>query len=141
MTQLAAAGIRVEVRRIARVVAANAQANEQTSDQANDQTAGRLTLDRIEFVEGAPLERDALFVRPAQRQIPLVASLGLTLDAAGFVQVAQPTLATSIPGIYAAGDLITPAQGALIAAASGTFTAAMLNRSLAAELVVQGALA
>jgi thioredoxin reductase len=129
LTRLAAAGVRVEERRIVRVVA------------ASDQTPGRLTLDRIEFTEGAPLERDALFVRPAQRQIPLVASLGLTLDSAGFVQVAQPTLATSIPGIYAAGDLITPAQGALIAAASGTFTAAMLNRSLASELALQGATA
>ena len=107
-------------------------------------TASRLAASRSTASNSSKArrwQRDALFVRPVQRQIPLVASLGLTLDSAGFIQMTQPTLVTSIPGIYAAGDLITPAQGALIAAASGTFTAAMLNRSLATELALQGALA
>ena len=50
------------------------------------------------------------------------------------------TLATSVPGIYAAGDLITPRQGASIAAASGTLTAARINHSLTVELAAEGAL-
>ena len=44
---------------------------------------------------------------------------------------------TSIPGIYAAGDLTTRAQAAILGAASGMQTAAMIN----AELTVQLALA
>jgi thioredoxin reductase len=97
-------------------------------------------LERLEFGEGPPLERDAVFLHPTQRQIPLVAAIGLTLDAAGYVQVDGTTLTTSVPGIYAAGDLITPKQGALIAAASGTLTAARINHSLTVEFAVAGAL-
>jgi thioredoxin reductase len=134
LTPLTAAGVRIDERQIARLAGGPAIGDGLA-------TGSHHTLERIEFVEGSPLACDALFVRPPQRQIPLVASLGLTLDDAGRIKVDQPWLTTSIPGIYAAGDLVTPAQGALIAAASGTMTAAMLNRSLALELAVQGALA
>jgi NADPH-dependent glutamate synthase beta subunit-like oxidoreductase len=41
---------------------------------------------------------------------------------------------TSIPGIYAGGDLVTPRQAAVIAAASGMQAAAMLNHELAIDL-------
>lgn len=47
---------------------------------------------------------------------------------------------TSIPGIYAGGDLLTPIQGALIAAASGTQAAGMLNHALTVDLAITGAL-
>lgn len=125
LTSLAAAGVRVEERRVARLVP----------------SAGADALEGIEFADGPPLACDALFVRPPQRPIPLAAALGLALDNAGRVKTDPATFATSLPGIYAAGDLVTPGQGALIAAASGTMTAAMLNRSLASELALQGALA
>jgi thioredoxin reductase len=45
---------------------------------------------------------------------------------------------TSVPGIYASGDLTTRMQGAVLAAASGTQTAAMINVELAMELAPAG---
>jgi thioredoxin reductase len=47
---------------------------------------------------------------------------------------------TSIPGIYASGDLTTRMQGAVMAAASGAQAAAMLNLELTMELASIGAL-
>ena len=97
-------------------------------------------LHGIEFADGERLERDVLFAHPPQQPAPLVRSLGLALDARGFVQVDEMQRETSIPGIYAAGDLVTYAQSAILAAASGTQAAAMLNHSLTVELAVAGAL-
>jgi thioredoxin reductase len=119
--QLAAAGVGLEERRIARL-------------RANGDR-----LERIEFAEGEPLMRDVLFAHPAQRQVALVRSLGLALDAKGYIQVSEMH-ETSKPGIYAGGDLITPVQGAALAAASGMRAAATLNHSLTAEMAAAGLL-
>ena len=98
-------------------------------------------MDRIEFTDGSSLERDVLFLHPPQHQIEIVTALGLALDAAGYVQLDPVTRETSVPGIYAAGDLLAPMQGALIAAASGTLTAGVLNHALTVELATEGVLA
>lgn len=90
-------------------------------------------LAAVELAGGAEVAREFLFVRPPQRQTPLVASLGLALDAQGFVQVDQQGQ-TSVPGIYAAGDSTTMFQGALVAAAAGALAASMLNHALTMEL-------
>lgn len=119
-TRLAQGGVQVEERRIARL-------------------SGNDHLEAIEFSEGAPLSLDVLFARPRQRQVPFVESLGLALDAGGYVQVNEGHQ-TSIPGIYAAGDLLTPAQGALFAAAAGVRAVAMINRELLTELALNGEL-
>ena len=50
------------------------------------------------------------------------------------------TRETSIPGIYAAGDLTTRAQAAVLAAAAGMQAAAAINAELTAELVASGSL-
>ncbi len=121
--RLAGVGISLEERRIVRLVSSGSR------------------LERIEFSDGAPLQCDVLFVHPRQRQVDLVRSLELSLDAKGYVKVEEGQRETSIPGIYAAGDLVTPAQGALLAAASGTFAAGMLNFALTVELVTDGTLA
>lgn len=42
---------------------------------------------------------------------------------------------TSLPGVFAAGDLTTRMQGAMFAAAAGTHAAAMIN----VELMMEGA--
>jgi thioredoxin reductase len=96
-------------------------------------------LAAIEFSDGGTLPRDVLFARPAQRQVELVRRLGLALDEKGFVRV-NDTRETSIPGIYAAGDLVSAAQAAVLAAAAGMQAAAALNQALTAELAVAGAL-
>jgi thioredoxin reductase len=46
---------------------------------------------------------------------------------------------TSIPGIYAAGDLTTRMQGAIFGAAAGVQAAAALNVELTMELASNGA--
>jgi thioredoxin reductase len=120
--RLRGAGIAVEHRRIRRFVASHDH------------------LARVEFTQGDAMDRDVLFAHPRQRQSDLVRSLDLTLDDKGFVRVDETGSETSIPGIYAAGDLLTPAQGALLAAASGTRAAALLNHALTTEMAVAGAL-
>jgi thioredoxin reductase len=96
-------------------------------------------LERVEFADGSSLRLDVLFARPPQRQVALVQSLGLALDAGGYVQVDEGRQ-TSLPGIYAAGDLVTPVQSAILAAASAMQAAARLNHELTAELAASGGL-
>lgn len=120
--RLARAGIRLEERRLARLSAREGQ------------------LERVELAGGASLPLDVLFARPPQRQVAVVRALGLALDPMGYVQVDEHRQ-TSVPGIYAAGDLVTPMQAAILAAAAGMQAAAMLNHELTAELAVTGSLA
>jgi thioredoxin reductase len=119
--RLSSAGVRLEERRITRLSASGGH------------------LDLVELAGGSPLRLDVLFARPPQRQVGLVQSLGLELDAGGYVRVDEHRQ-TSVPGIYAAGDLATPVQSALLAAASGFQAAAMLNHELTVELATSGAL-
>ena len=119
--RLAGAGVGIEERRITRLSG----------------SAGRLEL--VELAGGSPLPLDILFARPPQRQVPLVQSLGLELDEGGYLRLDEQRQ-TSIPGIYAGGDLVTSAQSATLAAASGVQAAAMLNHGLTLELAANGAL-
>ena len=117
---LAGSGVRLEERPIVRLVPSGEH------------------LERIDFADGAPLHCDALFVHPRQRQVELVRSLGLVLDQAGYVQVDDVHRETSMPGIYASGDLVTPSQSAINAAASGTQAAGKLNHALTVERATNG---
>ena len=98
-------------------------------------------LAQLSFADGPPVSLDVLFAHPPQRQVSLVSALGLTLDAQGFVQVHELHRETSRRGIYAAGDLTTRGQSAVLAAASGMMAAAALNHELTVELATAGALA
>jgi thioredoxin reductase len=115
-------GVRIEERAIARLIARD----------------GRLA--RIETVDGDSLERDALFLHPVQRQVDVVRALGVALDAKGYVQVDEMTRETSVPGVYAAGDLTTSAQSAILSAAAGMRAAAMVNHALTLEMASAGAI-
>ncbi|HEX8330443.1 MAG TPA: NAD(P)/FAD-dependent oxidoreductase [Hymenobacter sp.] len=88
-------------------------------------------LRALEFQDGSRLGIDALFLRPMQRQrSDLAAQLGCAFSPDGtFVQVTETGL-TSVPGVYAVGDMAGPLQQALLAAASGTRAAAALNNEL-----------
>jgi thioredoxin reductase len=97
-------------------------------------------LESIEFEAGGPRRLDVLFARPPQRQVALVQALGLALDDGGYVRVDDMHWETSRPGVHAGGDLITPVQAAVLAAASGMRAAAALNHSLTPELATSGAL-
>lgn len=118
---LDAAGIRLATEPIARLVG----------------QAGR--LEAVEFVGGAREACEVLYAHPHQRQVDLVRDLGVALDD-GYVRTDPMTRETSVPGIYAAGDLTTRMQGAVLAAAAATMAAAMINAELTAELASTGAL-
>lgn len=77
----------------------------------------------------AVVPRRVLFARPPQRQPAIVQQLGLALDEGGYVLVDEKKQ-TSMPGIYAGGDLTTPMQGAILAAAAGVVAAAMATHDL-----------
>lgn len=126
-----AGGVRIEERPIARLVASGGGGR---GGVAGDRLAA------IAFTDGDSLERDALFVHPAQRQVDVVRALGVALDDKGYVKVDEMTRETSVPGIYAAGDLTTQAQSAVLSAAAGMRAAAMLNHALTMELASAGAL-
>ncbi|QQR44980.1 NAD(P)/FAD-dependent oxidoreductase [Myxococcus xanthus] len=108
------AGVRLETRRIRGLIAAGEK------------------LDAVELEDGTRVPREILFDRPPQRQSSLVQRLGLELNEEGFVKLKGPG-ETSVPGIYAAGDLGTRAQAAIVAASAGMMAAGMLNHDLNLE--------
>lgn len=87
----------------------------------------------VELADGTTVARDILFAHPPQRQVELVRALGVALDDDGYVKVEPLRPETSVPGVYAAGDLTTRGQAAILAAAAGMQAAAALNVSLALD--------
>ncbi|MGW0484238.1 NAD(P)/FAD-dependent oxidoreductase [Nonomuraea sp. NPDC003214] len=93
-------------------------------------------LERITFASGPPVERDAVFVVNVPRQRSgLAARLGCAAFADGCVEVNEFGQ-TSVPGVYAAGDMArragvpVPMAAVIAAAASGTVAAAVLDQDL-----------
>lgn len=113
--KLEAGGVRVETARIARLVG----------------TAGRLAS--VELEGGASVSCEALYAHPPQRHVEVVRALGLALDDEGYVRVDPMRKETSIPGIFAAGDVTTRMQGAIFGAAAGVHAASMMNLELTME--------
>lgn len=113
--RLGAAEVRIETLPIARLV------------------ASARGLEALELEGGTLVRCEALFVHPPQRQVKLVESLGLSLDDEGYVQVEPMKRETSVSGIFAAGDLTTRMQSAIVAAAAGTHAAAALHVDLVLE--------
>jgi thioredoxin reductase len=97
-------------------------------------------LESVVLADGTSVPCHALFAHPPQRHVELVRELNLALDDAGYVKVDPMTRETSMPGLYAAGDLITPQQSAIFAASAGVQAAAMINVELTMELATTGAL-
>jgi thioredoxin reductase len=95
-------------------------------------------LDAIALANGRTVPCDVLFAHPPQRHVDLVSALNVALDDDGYVRVDMMRRETSVPGIYAAGDLTTRMQGAIHAAASGTQAAATINVDLAIDSAVSG---
>jgi thioredoxin reductase len=120
--QLLAAKIRIESAAVARLVGTGHQ------------------IEAVELAGGRRIACDALLMHPPQRQVELVLATGVALDADGFVKVDPMTRETSRPGVYAAGDVATPGQAAILAAAAGMQTAAAINVELTADLIASGIL-
>ena len=84
----------------------------------------------VGMADGSVVPRDALFVPP--RFVPtsqLLVGLGCEVDADGWV-VTDPTGRTSVPGVWAAGNVVDPRAQVITAAGAGSAAAIALNADL-----------
>ena len=94
-------------------------------------TRGRLRA--VVFRDGEALPRDALFFdTPSRGQSKLAESLGCQFDRNGGVLCGDYE-ATSVPGVFVAGNIIRDVQLSIVAAAEGARAAFGINRSLTRE--------
>ena len=88
------------------------------------------TLRGVQMDDGCVVPRDALFVPP--RFVPnnqLVVNLGCRVDDDGWVTT-DGTGRTSVPGVWAAGNLVDPRAQVITAAGAGSAAAIALNADL-----------
>jgi thioredoxin reductase len=91
-------------------------------------------LKRVVFEEGDPLECDALFFNLGTEMAgDLHEMLGCELDAECGLLAVDDEQQTSVPGVYAAGDITPHSQLAVVAAAEGAMAAIQINKSLIPE--------
>ena len=84
----------------------------------------------VRMAEGAVVPRDALFVPP--RFVPhssLLADLGCAADDGGWTTT-DPTGRTSVPGVWAAGNVVDPRAQVITAAGAGSAAALAINADL-----------
>ena len=84
----------------------------------------------VQMRDGCVIPRDALFVPP--RFVPnnaLLVGLGCDVDADGWVTV-DTTGRTSVPGVWAAGNIVDPRAQVITAAGAGSAAAIALNADL-----------
>lgn len=113
--QLTRNGIQLQQARIARLVAHDG------------------VLSAIAFNDASTVARDALFFdMPCHGQSSLTHELGCRFKKHGGVQCGQYE-ATSVPGVYVAGNIIRNVQLAIVAAAEGANAAFGINRALTRE--------
>ena len=90
-------------------------------------------LREIVFRSGRRLERSALFFdMPASGQSALAEAVGCKFARHGGIKCGQYE-ATSVPGVFVAGNIIKDVQLAIVAAAEGTRAAFGINRALTRE--------
>jgi thioredoxin reductase len=87
------------------------------------------SLDTIHLADGTSLTRRGIFAGVTQRQVPLVASLGLDTDEHGYIRV-DLQQRTSLPMLWAAGDLTSRLQQVIEAAAQGNRAGALIHATL-----------
>jgi thioredoxin reductase len=88
---------------------------------------------RLRFVDDSTISRSAIFLTPQLRIASgLPAQLGCEFETPSRL-VVSPTWETTVPGVYAAGDLAMARKQVAIAAASGAEAAMSLNGNLGQE--------
>lgn len=82
-------------------------------------------------VGGRVVERDAVFIRPGNRPHAdgLIAAAGCEVDAAGFV-VVDSSGQTSVPGVWAAGNVVDARLQVIASAGAGNIAAIAINADL-----------
>jgi thioredoxin reductase len=114
--RLTARGIAVEVGEVTRLVV------------EDDRLTG------VELDGDRMVPREAVFVQP--RFVPsddLLTSLGAEVDEQGWVRV-DPTGRTSVPGVWAAGNVVDPMAQLITAAGAGSLAAGTINNELVLDL-------
>jgi thioredoxin reductase len=91
-------------------------------------------LARVVFADGSSDERAGLFFVPTFTPSPLPAQLGCELDESGALVIDEDG-ATSVPGVFAAGDATTDKKAVVLAAAAGSRAAYTINAGLASGLL------
>ena len=84
----------------------------------------------VQMGDGSVVPRDAVFVPP--RFVPqsrLLVGLGCAVDSEGWVTT-DPTGRTSVPGVWAAGNVVDPRAQVITAAGAGSSAAIALNADL-----------
>jgi thioredoxin reductase len=90
-------------------------------------------LEAIEFQDGAALERSALFFDTAcMGRSRLAESLGCQFNRRGGIRCGQYE-ATSVAGVFVAGNVIKDVQLSIVAAGEGARAAFGINRALTRE--------
>lgn len=91
-------------------------------------------IETIVFETGEKLARRGILIRPKQHlRSDLAEKLGCEMTDAGFIKVADFN-ATSVKGVYAAGDVTSPMQSIAVAVAQGALAAGPgINHSLIQE--------
>jgi len=96
-----------------------------------DGVRGRLRA--VVFTNGETIARDALFFdTPSRHQSQLAQKIGCQFSRDGGI-VCGEYEATSVPGVFAAGNIIRDVQLSIVAAAEGARAAFGINRSLVRE--------
>jgi len=97
-------------------------------------------LTGVEMGDGRVIPRAAVFIRPLNvpRADRLPAELGCDLDEAGFV-IVDATGRTSVPGIWAAGNVVDPRLQVISSAGAGSAAAIAINADLVADDVARAA--
>jgi thioredoxin reductase len=90
-------------------------------------------IDQIVFADGTTLKCKAIFIQPTpQHRTPFAHDLGCTVTEQNMIQV-DNLGRTSVPGIYAAGDLAQSMRSVALSVAQGATAGAGINYDLIVE--------
>ena len=93
-------------------------------------------LQEILFTDGSSAVLNALYARPAfEQHCQIPEQLGCVFNEQGYIQV-DNMQKTSIPGLFACGDNVTPMRSVASAVAMGNMAGAMANKELCEEAFV-----
>lgn len=99
---------------------------------------GKERLEGIVLADGQRIARSALMIRPPlEQRSTLAANLGCDFDAMRYVQV-DMMQATTVPGVFAVGDMTTMMHAVSMAVAAGSKAAGGVHHTLSDEEFERG---